>query len=249
MPDAGYTYVLMLTARDDEERIVEAFAAGADDYVVKPGKSGQGGSNGLRWQVLRARVRAGQRMIELREQVEHEKRRLKAAALTDVLTQLPNRRYAMKQLEQEAARLGRSGGRLSVMMLDIDYFKRVNDTYGHDVGDHVLREVARVLRRTTREGDVVCRLGGEEFLVICSGSDLEHALQSAERLRSSIEAHEIQLGDEVGSVTASIGVAEMTDEFDGIDPLLKTADRWVYLAKAHGRNRVCSELDDRRAAS
>lgn len=240
-------YVLILTSREDEEKIVEAFDAGADDYVVKLSGSPDGAIFNAR--ILLARVRAGQRMIELREQVEREKRRLRAAALTDALTRLPNRRYAMRRLEQEAARSRRSGACLSVMMLDIDHFKAVNDQHGHDVGDHVLCQTACVLREATRQNDVVCRLGGEEFLVICGGSDLARAASSAERLRASIEAHQMRLGQELSNVTVSIGVAELRGDKESVDDLLKRADLQVYAAKNGGRNRVCAEPPDRRAAS
>ena len=248
-------YVLILTSREDEERVVEAFDAGADDYVVKPFNA----------RILLARVRAGQRMIELREQVEMDRqqralqlaemavlnRRLRAAALTDVLTDLPNRRYAMKRLEQELARSQRSGAPLSVMMLDIDFFKKVNDLYGHDVGDHVLRETASMLQSMTRRGDVVCRLGGEEFLVICSNCDLAEAARSAERIRAAIESHAISMAGADRGVTVSLGVAQRTAEIQDVDQLLKQADRRVYEAKARGRNRVVADGDahfDRRSA-
>lgn len=235
-------YVLILTAREDDERIVEAFDAGADDYVVKPFNA----------RILLARVRAGQRMIDLRERVELDRRerarqlaemallnrKLRAAALTDVLTELPNRRYAMKRLEQELARSQRAPAQLAVMMLDIDNFKAVNDCYGHDVGDHVLRETASVLRGMTRRGDVVCRLGGEEFLIISSNSDLDEARRSAERIRVAVERHEIDMGADRQTITVSIGVADLEGSINNVDELLKTADRRVYEAKRLGRNRV-----------
>lgn len=236
-------YVLILTAREDEERIVEAFDAGADDYVVKP----------FNPKILLARVRAGQRMIELREQVEFDRRdrakklaemgvlnrKLRAAAYTDPLTELPNRRYAMKRIDQDLSNAQRSGGAMSVMMLDIDHFKRVNDEHGHDVGDFVLRETANTLRRTCRRGDVVCRLGGEEFLVICPASDLEAAATSAERIRAAVEANLMTMGTFDRNVTVSIGVAQVRAEVDTVDALIKESDLLVYEAKESGRNRVC----------
>ena len=249
-------YVLVLTGREDEERVVEAFDAGADDYVCKP----------FNPEILLARVRAGQRMIELREQVELDRRdrqrqvaemavlnrKLQAAALTDVLTELPNRRYAMKRLDQDLSTLQRAGGSMTVMMLDIDHFKRVNDEHGHDVGDHVLRETALALRKTCRKGDVVCRLGGEEFLVICSTSDLASARSSAERIRQAVEQNVIQMADFQRAITVSIGIAEVDEGLQTVDALLKEADLQVYRAKESGRNRVCwgegdSKLDARSA--
>jgi diguanylate cyclase (GGDEF)-like protein len=241
--DAGRkTYVIILTAREDEQQVVDAFAAGADDYVTKPFNA----------RILLARVRAGQRMIDLQRQVEFDKtmrmnqvaemglltRKLRAAALTDVLTGLPNRRYAITRLEQEWAESVRMNRPLSVVMIDIDHFKRINDTYGHDVGDIVLKETAAILRSRTRRGDVVCRLGGEEFLVINVNSTLDQAILCAERLRSSVSAHTIRCEEFEGHVTVSLGCAERTLAIKDIDDLLKSDDEAVYDAKAGGRNTI-----------
>ncbi|HEX9640370.1 MAG TPA: HDOD domain-containing protein, partial [Candidatus Krumholzibacteria bacterium] len=143
------TYILLVTGREDEDRVIEAFDAGADEYLTKP----------FNPRILLARVRAGQRMIELREQSESDKqarvqqvaqmavlnRKLRTAAMTDVLTALPNRRYAMKRLHKELKESEESGAPLSAIMIDIDHFKQVNDQHGHDVGDVVLSETAEVL--------------------------------------------------------------------------------------------------------
>ena len=236
-------YILILTGREEEARVVEAFDAGADEFVTKP----------FNPKILLARVRAGQRMIELREQTEIDRRererqvaemavlnrKLKVAAMTDVLTRLPNRRYAMKRLDQEVENANKNGVPLSVIMIDIDHFKRINDECGHDIGDQVLRETAHVLKRETRKGDVVCRLGGEEFLVICENSNLETGHQTAERIRAAVEEHEVGYGFD-RSITISGGVASLDSGPLTVDELLKEADRRVYVAKAGGRNQICS---------
>ncbi len=247
-------YVLVVTGHGEESRIVEAFEAGVDEFVNKP----------FNPNILLARVRAGQRMIELREHIELDKqelnrqnaqmsilnRKLKLAAMTDVLTELPNRRHAMRRLEEELASSQRTGSPLSVILLDIDHFKSVNDSHGHDVGDIVLRETAAVLRGCTRRNEEVCRLGGEEFLVIVPDATRETCAGFAERLRASVEAMEIRIGTYVGRVTVSLGVASLEDGVNTVDGLIKLADRRAYAAKATGRNCVVSSGEgDGRAQS
>lgn len=235
-------YGLVLTGRDAEEQVVAAFDAGADDFVAKPYNP----------RVLMARVAAGHRMVELQRQVRSDRerrssqvaemglmtRKLHAAAHSDVLTDLPNRRYAMKRLEQEWADAVRLERPLSVLVADIDGFKSVNDRHGHDVGDIVLRSTAAVLRANTRRGDVVCRLGGEEFLVINVNSDQYGAGMCAERLRSAVEANVVKARDFEGRVTISIGLATRREGLQSAHELLKAADEAVYAAKGAGRNAV-----------
>lgn len=238
-------FFLLLTGRGEEDRVVEAFDAGVDDFVVKPFNA----------RILMARLKGGQRVIELKEQVEAERRtvrsqvaelglltrKLRTAALTDVLTELPNRRYAMKKLEQEWDSSVRNNRPLSVIMIDVDHFKKVNDVHGHDVGDIVLKETAAGLRKATRQGEEPARLGGEEFLVICANTSKEQAKACAERIRSGIENNQIKGGSFDGRVTASVGVAERVASMTTLDALIKAADEAVYAAKSGGRNQVrCS---------
>ncbi|MFT4542149.1 MAG: two-component system cell cycle response regulator [Planctomycetota bacterium] len=246
-------YILLVTAREDDEQVVEAFQAGADDYIVKP----------FNPRILLARVRAGHRMIQMRERVEEAERdrlrqvaqlgimtrRLRAAALTDALTELPNRRYAMDRLRQEWDSSERTGRPLSVVMIDLDHFKRVNDNYGHDAGDIVLRETSRLMRECSRSADVLCRLGGEEFLAINVGCDGEHASVLAERLREAFLEAPISGDSFTIDVTASLGVAQKCPGMSGIDDLLKASDEALYLAKASGRNRVWLSSPDDQAQS
>jgi diguanylate cyclase (GGDEF)-like protein len=237
-------FFLLLTGRGEEDRIVEAFDAGVDDYVHKPFNA----------RVLMARIKGGQRVIELQERVESDRkmilkqvaelglmtRKLRNAALTDVLTDMPNRRHAMKRLETEWESSTRAGTPLSLIMIDIDHFKKVNDSHGHGIGDLVLKETASVLRRTTRQGEEASRLGGEEFLVICPNTNEAQAAVCAERLRSAVERNMIKSGTFDGTVTISLGVAQRTDGMTSFDTLLKAADDAVYSAKTLGRNRHMS---------
>lgn len=236
-------YFILLTGQDSEDEIVKAFDAGIDDYVVKPFKR----------RLLAARVRAGRRMIELQEEVEREKRtqrkktaelalmarRLHEAALTDSLTEIPNRRFALQRLGDEWQIWKRKRRPLSIVAIDIDHFKSVNDSYGHDIGDLVLKRTATAMMDMTRQTEVLARMGGEEFLLICPDSSLAEAAISAERFRRAVEENQIQQPSFQGGVTISLGVAEAVDATPDLDALLKMADLAVYQAKNDGRNRVC----------
>jgi diguanylate cyclase (GGDEF)-like protein len=145
----------------------------------------------------------------------------------------------MDQLEQAWSAASRSGQPLSVMVVDIDHFKSINDTYGHATGDMVLREAAATLRASARREDSVCRIGGEEFLVICPSTDLKSAMQSAERMRSNLGAKRIAIGQMDKTITASIGVAMRDPSIIDLDALVSTADQALYAAKEAGRNQVC----------
>lgn len=165
---------------------------------------------------------------------------LEILALTDMLTELPNRRHAMLRLHalwQEAFRLN---GHLACMVVDADGFKEVNDTYGHDVGDLVLKILARELRASVRSDDIVCRLGGDEFLIICPNTPLEGALHIAQLTRKNIGALSIIAGNSAWQGSISIGVAANSSDIASVDQLLKTADDAVYIAKNAGRNCVRS---------
>ncbi|MFI3155374.1 MAG: diguanylate cyclase [Methylococcaceae bacterium] len=235
-------YLIMLTSTEDEDALVEAFDAGIDDYVTKP----------VSLRVLLARIRAGQRIIMLQLELEKESRdiqrytaelaaanrRLKSMANTDILTGLPNRRYALNRLEQESAAALRSKQPLSVLMLDLDHFKSVNDTLGHDVGDQVLAHAARLMRETARTNDIVCRLGGEEFLIIAPNTDGSTALSLAERIRCSIEESQPPGLVLRYPVTVSIGVAGSMGAKPSWKELMKWADDALYLVKQGDRNGV-----------
>lgn len=236
-----HLYILMLTANESEDDLVKAFEAGIDDYLVKP----------VNLKVLSARLRAGQRIVQLQQELakEHAKLELKAKELTllsrklhqlantDLLTGLPNRRYAQERLRQELAQTHRYGRPLSAMVLDLDHFKSINDTLGHATGDEVLKHAARVMQNALRASDVLCRWGGEEFLAIIPNADLSAAAKLAERLREALVAQQPQGLALKRPVTVSIGVGSCPPARD-LDSLLCAADQALYRAKEKGRNRV-----------
>ncbi|MDD5176074.1 MAG: diguanylate cyclase [Sterolibacterium sp.] len=237
-------YILIFTSSDEDDKLVEALESGADDFMSKP----------LKPRLLAARVRAAQRIVMLQQEVERDReeirrfaaelavtnRRLQEAALTDSLTGFPNRRYAMDRMQQEWAAGARNKRQLAVMVIDVDEFKSINDTFGHDVGDTVLKQVAVALKGGLRGQDVVCRTGGDEFLVISPDTSLEAALACAERVRHAVHETPFVEGQLKLQGSISIGVAVRDVAMKDIDALIKCADRGVYIAKQHGRNYVAT---------
>jgi diguanylate cyclase (GGDEF)-like protein len=234
-------YAIVFTALEDEDHLGKIFSAGADDYFTQP----------LVPRVIEARLRAARRIVGQQEELGRDvdeirrfaselavnNRKLQKAVMTDPLTGLPNRRHAIERIEQEWSAARRRKGPLACIVVDVDHFKRVNDTYGHDAGDTVLCNIAQRLRSATRLQDAVCRIGGEEFLVICPETTEADALAHAERLRVLVaELHQAGLPREAHP-TISLGVASMIPDGGSSAELLKNADRAVYLAKAQGRNR------------
>ncbi len=251
IPDGQGIYFLLLTGRDEEERVIEAFDSGVDDFVVKP----------FNPRILRARLRCGERLFQKREQEEQRTRnetrsrvqsgrRMRDAnrrANTDELTGLYNRRWAMEELRREWDKALELDEPLSVLVVDADGFKKVNDQHGHDVGDVVLKELAATLSGTARADEEVARWGGEEFLVICRNATAEQAAICAERLRAAVAQHRIRSGTFDACMTISVGVAQADSSMATFDALLKRADDAVYAAKAAGRDRVAVDKprDDR----
>jgi diguanylate cyclase (GGDEF)-like protein len=235
-------HILMTSDEQGEEPLSRAYEAGADGYLP----------NALSARGLHTRLRAAQRLAQLQTAWEKDRaqlrqiaaelavanRRLANAALTDQLTGLPNRRSAMDQLAQAWSAASRSGSPLSVMVVDIDHFKHINDTHGHAAGDTVLREAAAILRTSARREDSVCRIGGEEFLVVCPNTDLKSAMLSAERLRANLGAKRMTIGETEKTLTISIGVASREPGTVDIDALVSIADQALYAAKEAGRNQT-----------
>jgi two-component system cell cycle response regulator len=223
-----YVYLILLTAKGYQGEIVEGLEAGADDYVTKPYDLGE----------LKARLRVGKRIVELQEQLVTARDCLRVQAMHDSLTGLYNRMAILEALDRELARFTRDGTPLSLIMADLDDFKRINDTHGHPVGDAVLRESARRMRAVIRNYDVIGRHGGEEFLIVAPGCNLAAAEQQAERLRQCVAADPVTIPGGPISVTVSLGVAQATCGLRQAEQLLHAVDQALYSAKKAGRNRV-----------
>ena len=224
----GYVYVILLTARDTPEDLVAGFEAGVDDFLTKPLDAAE----------LRARLRSGARLLELLKDLLEAQEALRLQATVDHLTGLWNRRMVLEQFDRELNRVRHERRPLTIMMVDIDRFKNINDTYGHGIGDVVLRSTAAALRSQLRQYDFVGRFGGEEFLVLVPGCDAAQGRLVAERVRQCVESQPARVGDGAIAVTVSVGLATTHVADVTVEALVEAADAALYRAKANGRNRV-----------
>jgi diguanylate cyclase (GGDEF)-like protein/hemerythrin-like metal-binding protein len=181
-----------------------------------------------------------EKVVQRTQELQEANIQLERIAMTDVLTDLPNRRYAMQLLKQLWEDSARAADDLCCMLIDADGFKQINDNYGHDSGDEVLRVLSRELKNNVRNDDVVCRLGGDEFLIICNNTPLDGAIYLAQQIQQKIAQLKVPAGGGCWQGSLSIGVAVKEDNMNKPDALLKAADDGVYLAKAAGRDCVRS---------
>ncbi len=222
--------VIMISANDNDDAVVRALDIGANEYVTKP----------FNYRVLAARIRTALRLREAQKQLQELNDKLARLASTDPLTGVFNRRYFLELGSAEFAKARRHQRQMSVIVLDADNFKSINDSYGHAGGDAALKQLTRLCRAVGRQGDLIGRFGGEEFVICCPETDLEGARQLAERLRLQVESSELLFDGQPIRFTVSLGVTAMSGDDTAIDDMLRRADRLLYRAKAGGRNQFCS---------
>jgi two-component system chemotaxis response regulator CheY len=222
-----YTYLILMTSKAEKENVVKGLDAGADDYLTKPFDHGE----------MLARIRVGRRIIDLNRQLATKSRNLEEAARTDPLTGLPNRRAIEEWATKQLLGAARHGYSVWVIACDIDSFKPVNDTFGHDAGDTVLRVFADTLKKFTRGSDICGRLGGDEFLWVIAHSEPENVELTVNRFREQFAALSFPFSGQSVNVTASFGAAgSQGREIQDFRALVRKADQMLYEAKRNGRN-------------
>lgn len=229
----GYVFIILLTAKDSKEDIITGLRAGADDYLTKPINNAE----------LIARLNTGFRILELEQSLKSANEEIRILSITDSLTGCYNRAYLNERLLQEINRAKRYCHPLSVIMCDIDHFKKINDTHGHLVGDQILKRFAMGLMKPVRQDlDWVARYGGEEFIMILPETDCQRTLQVAERVRITIEQTRMDLSGKEVHITASFGVTgfdvDTPEERLSYQKIIEQADLYLYQAKENGRNQV-----------
>jgi diguanylate cyclase (GGDEF)-like protein len=229
----GYVFIILLTGKDSKDDIITGLEAGADDYLTKPFNQAE----------LIARLNTAKRILELEKSLKEASEEIRILSITDPLTGSYNRGYLTERLPQEIQRAKRYGHSLSLVLGDIDHFKKVNDSYGHRAGDLVLKEFVQCILNSIRVGsDWLVRYGGEEFLVVAPETSYSGVCVMAERLRQGIAKSVIKIDGKKISITASFGISGFdpisSDKKISPDALIELADKYLYQAKQEGRNRV-----------
>src|ERR1039457_6768275 len=224
-----YTYILLLTSKSLKEDLIEGMESGADDYIIKPFDQHE----------LKVRLRAGTRLVDLQAQLLSAREALREQATKDSLTRLWNRSSILEIMQRELARGQRENTPVGVILLDLDHFKAINDTYGHFAGDAVLREAARRMENCIRQYDSMGRYGGEEFLVIIPGCDHQCIASKGDCIRAGLSSEPLLLTETTVTLTASFGATVALPGVDNsTETLIRRSDEALYRAKRLGRNRV-----------
>ena len=232
---SSYVYIILLTAKASKEDIISGLKSGADDYLTKPINNSE----------LIARLNNGERILTLEKSLKDANAAIKILSITDNLTKCYNRGYLTRKLPEEIVRERRYGNSFSLIFCDIDHFKKINDTCGHQTGDEVLIEFANCLSKSIRTDiDWIGRYGGEEFILVLPETPLDGAAKLAERLRKNIADHKITTDGNDISITSSFGVtgfnSETLDTKISAEKIISAADKYLYQAKESGRNKVIS---------
>jgi two-component system cell cycle response regulator len=233
LPEGRNVPILVIVSDGDRRKLTQALEMGVNDYLTRPVDKNE----------LTARVRTQLRKKRYSDRLRHNVQLSLEMAITDQLTGLHNRRYMARHLDNLIAGAKKAERPLAFVIMDIDHFKSVNDTYGHDIGDEVLKEFAGRISANVRGIDLACRYGGEEFVVVMPDTDVAFAYAIAERLRQTVEANPVKISRAPGTlnVTISIGIAKMEGADDTAETLLHRADQALYRAKRSGRNRVVAD--------
>ncbi|VUD52584.1 Response regulator PleD [Thalassocella blandensis] len=225
--------VIMVSANNANKDIIEAIDLGAHDFVAKP----------IEYPVLAARMRSALRLARALFDLEKANFELNKYATTDSLTGCYNRRQFFSLTDSEISKAKRRDCKLSLIMLDIDHFKQINDQFGHAAGDKALVSMCELCKSVCRDSDILGRLGGEEFALCCPDADIDGAVKLAERIRIECENMKIEHNDKVFSLTISIGVTRVVRSDVTLHEPLQRADAFLYNAKHTGRNKTVSDLD------
>lgn len=216
-----YTYIILLTAKDEQKDLIRGFSAGADDYITKPFKHLE----------LKARLKTGKRIMDLKRQLQEKANR-------DGLTGLWNRKRLYRILEKEINRTQRIHHPLAIIMIDIDNFKAINDTLGHQSGDFVLQEVSSILKKSVRSYDEICRYGGDEIIIILPNCSFKETKKIAERIRLAVSNQKVKTECMTLHITISLGGVSTGNNLTNLKPetLISTSDEALLKAKNKGRN-------------
>lgn len=226
-----HVHLVLLTSKDSKEDIVVGLESGADDYLIKPFDPEE----------LKARLHTGLRILQLEDNLVEAREAMQYKATHDALTSLLNRGTIVELIARELVRTRRENGCITIVLVDLDHFKNVNDTFGHPVGDEVLCEVGRRLLGSVRSYDFVGRFGGEEFLLVLSNCEESNSLARSEEIRAAISSSPVHTAHGLLSITASLGVfASRGRDTETVEDILRVVDSALYVAKAAGRN--CSRI-------
>ena len=226
-PFSHYLYIIIITGKKTRDDAIEALSNGADDYIMKP----------FNFEELKVRIDAGLRIIKFQEKLKSNLETMHKDSQIDFLTGVYNRKFIMEKLEIEFGRAKRTDSELSIILCDIDYFKRINDEFGHLAGDEVLSNVGGIFTSNLRKYDYVGRYGGEEFLLLLPDSNIESAKLISERIRKQVENTYFRFKGKKVNITLSFGISS-SKFVPTARELIELADKALYNAKHRGRNRI-----------